>query len=269
MIADLHIHTTVSDGRLSPQDIVKQAEETGLSTISITDHDTVEAHRILRAYENNSKLRIIPGIEFSTDLPQHEVHILGYCIDIENQKLNDQLDLIVQDRVRRIDTMVVKLNELGYKINHARVLEIAGQATSVGRPHVAKALVEQGYFNTVTEAFETVLSNNGAAYVPHYKLLPEQVIRLVKQAGGYPVLAHPGLIGSDELVYDIIKLGIAGLEVYHPEHDIAVTNKYLSIAQKYNLKITGGSDFHGIPGRYPEKLGIFAIQADLVEYLSE
>lgn len=272
MIADLHIHSTASDGRLSPREIVNQAMRVGLSHIAITDHDTVAAHKELRRAvaldQAVSKPAIIPGIEFSTDLPKHEVHILGYYIDIDNSKLSSQLEVILNDRLQRSKVMVDKLNKLGYLIDYSRVLAIAGPAKSVGRPHIAKALVEKKYFETVAKAFEQVLAKNGPAYVPHYKLTPEQVISLIEQAGGIAILAHPGLIGDDDLVMDLIKSGIHGLEVYHPEHDQAMTRRYLSIADKYNLKITGGSDFHAIPGRYPEELGSFTISTAIVDALS-
>ncbi|MDF2572424.1 MAG: phnPP [Sporomusa sp.] len=272
MTADLHIHTTASDGRLSPQEVIRQAQDAGLRYIAITDHDTVGAHLELRrdGFLNNvaPKLSIIQGLEFSTDLPWHEVHILGYFIDIDNSKLRDQLEIIVRDRLRRSRTMVEKLNQLGYSIDYTRVLEFAGQAMAVGRPHVAKVLVENGYVKSVSEAFDLLLAKNGPAYVPHYKLTPEQAIRLIAQAGGIAVLAHPGLIGDDSVVLNLIKAGIHGLEVYHPEHDQAMTSRYLAIASKYNLKITGGSDFHAIPGRYPERLGEFTISTNLVVVLS-
>lgn len=271
MSVDLHIHTTASDGRLSPIEIIRQAELAGLTHISITDHDTVAAYSDLAKagfLNKSANLSIIPGIEFSTDLPQREVHILGYCIDIGNVKLKEQLEIIRADRLKRSQLIVAKLNKLGYLIEYSRVLDIAGQAQSVGRPHIAKALVESGYFKTITEVFEQVLSKDSPAYVPHFKLTPEQVIRLIEQVGGSAILAHPGLIGDDNLVIDLIKAGIQGIEVYHPEHDQAATDKYLAIANKYNLKITGGSDFHAIPARFPEKLGIFTVNATLVDFLS-
>lgn len=271
MIADLHIHTTASDGRLSPLEVVQQAKLARLSHISITDHDTVAAYEELREAgghlnTNASGLSIIPGIEFSTDTPHHEVHILGYCVDIDNSKFRSQLAAILDDRLKRSAKIVDKLNKLGYSIDYANVLTIAGQTRAVGRPHIAQALVEKGYFPTVVEAFKHVLDKNSPAYVPHYKLTPEQVIRLIEQAGGMAILAHPRLVGDDKLVVDLIKTGIHGLEVYHPEHDQAATKKYLAMANQYNLKITGGSDFHAIPDRYPGKLGIFTISAALIDF---
>lgn len=270
MTADLHIHTTASDGRLSPHEVVRQAELAGLSYIAITDHDTVAAYAELNGYVHTaaSRLSIIPGIEFSTDLPRHEVHILGYCIDINNVRFRDQLESILADRLKRSRLIVDKLNKLGYSIDYNRVMDTAGQTRAIGRPHIAKVLVEDGHFKSIREAFEQVLGKNSPAYVPHYKLTPEQVIKLIEQVGGTAILAHPGLIGDDKLVLDLIKAGIHGLEVYHPEHDQASANKYLAFANKYNLKVTGGSDFHAIPGRYPEKLGSFTVSATLVDFLS-
>ena len=268
MTADLHIHSTASDGRLSPGEIVRQAAAAGLSHIAITDHDTVAAHLELRAAgSKENRLAVIPGIEFSTDLPGHEVHILGYFIDIDNSRLRDQLEIILDDRLQRSQKMVQKLKQLGYVIDYDKVVDFAGRAMAIGRPHIAQALVDGNYFDTVKEAFAVLLANNGPAYVPHYKLTPEQAIRLIEQAGGIAVLAHPGLIGDDNLVLTMIKAGVRGLEAFHPDHDQAMTNKYLAIANKYNLKITGGSDFHAIPGRYPEKIGEFTISAILVDAL--
>lgn len=271
MIADLHIHTTASDGRLSPNEVIYQAELAGLTHISITDHDTIAAYEQLREEGkiiSPAKLTIIPGIEFSTDLPRHEVHILGYYVDIDNSKFKEQLEIILNHRLSRCQLMVEKLNQLGYDISYSQILAIAGQAKSVGRPHIAKALVAGGFFETVSEAFEFALAKNGPAYVPHYKLTPAQVIKLIGQVGGIAVLAHPGLVGDDALVMELIKAGIRGLEAYHPEHDQTATQKYLALANKYNLKITGGSDFHAIPGRYPEKLGMFTVPAAIIDSLS-
>ncbi|EAX46351.1 PHP C-terminal domain protein [Thermosinus carboxydivorans Nor1] len=263
MAADLHIHTTASDGRLNPGEVVEQAVQAGLNCIAITDHDTVDGLKILME-ENKEGLRIIPGIEFSTDLPQHEVHILGYYIDWCEDELCSCLERLAAGRQTRLRLMVDKINRLGYKIDYERVIEIAGNSVAVGRPHVAKALVEQGFFPSVNDVFKSLLRKNGPAYVPHYKFTPLEVINLIKKAGGFAVLAHPGLIGSDNIVAELIRLGLDGLEVYHPEHNTEQTEKYLQIAEKNSLFVTGGSDFHGIPGRFPPVLGIFTIDSNLV-----
>ena len=271
MTADLHVHTTASDGRLSLADIIEQAIQAKLSYIAITDHDTVDGLRQLPSLQQSlpASLVVIPGIELSADFQEHEVHILGYYIDIFNAELRHQLDFLINHRHERAKEIIIKLNQLGYGITYKRVLELAGQVTAIGRPHIAKALVEKAYFPTVSAVFTTLLDTNGPAYVPHYKLTPEQVIRLIKQAGGVPVLAHPGLIGNDKIVVEVIDSGILGLEVYHPKHDEGQTRKYLELANNHQLAITGGSDFHAIPARFPPKLGIFTIPATLVCHLQK
>ena len=270
MRADLHIHTTASDGRLSPQEIVRQAVDAGLSHISITDHDTVDglAELCRAGMLNDKRIAVIPGIEFSTDLPMHEVHILGYHIDIFNSTLQKQLAVIVNDRRDRVGRIVTKLTELGYPIDESRVIELAGASTSIGRPHIARALVEKGYFANITEVFHALLYKNGPAYVPHFKLDYHSVLDLIAAAGGISVLAHPGLIGNDGIVDDIIAAGVRGIEVYHPRHDSGQTKKYLELAGRHRLAVTGGSDFHAIPTRFPEKLGIFTIPAELAVQLT-
>jgi len=265
MKADLHIHTTASDGRLSPVSIIKAAIEAGLSHIAITDHDTVDGLLELAnaGFTLPSTLSLIPGIELSSDLPNCEVHILGYNIDIHNRKLHDQLQLLIAHRHERAPKMISKLNELGYFITYERVLQLADKATSIGRPHIAKALVEKGYFPTITEVFIQLIGKNGPAYIPHYKLTPSQVIELIIGAGGIPTLAHPALINNDEVVMDLIHAGIQGLEVYHPTHSEEQITKYLTLANHHQLLITGGSDFHAIAGRFPEALGVFTLPSAL------
>lgn len=267
MTADLHIHTNASDGKYTPEELVMQAREAGLTYVSITDHDTVAGLRQLISHRVG--LKIIPGLELSTDLANREVHILAYSFDMDHPQLCSELEKIVEDRFLRVKKMVKKLNSLGYAVDYDHILEIAGQATSVGRPHVAKALVERGYFKQVGDAFLGLLEKNGPAYVPHYKMSPETAIRLVHCAGGIPVIAHPGLIGDDSFVLHLIQEGAKGLEVYHPKHDQFQTDKYLNLAQARNLLITGGSDFHGIQGRFPERLGEFTIPDALAVALAK
>lgn len=271
MTADLHIHTTASDGRLSPESVLAEAIQAGLSHIAITDHDTVDG--LLQLYEDEenipSNIRVIPGIEFSTELPKNEIHILGYYIDIYNTQLRDQLKSLVANRHQRTKQMIIKLNQLGYAIDYLHVLQLAKQVTSIGRPHLAEALVQKGYFGTVSDAFNVLLDKSGPAYVPHYKMTPAQVIALIKAAGGIPVLAHPGLVGDDNIILDVINAGVLGLEVYHPTHNEIQIKTYLTLANQYQLAITGGSDFHAIPARFPQKLGMFTIPAELANKLKK
>lgn len=271
MIADLHIHTTASDGRLSPEEILEQAANAGLAYIAITDHDTVDG--LLRLQNlcpaNSENPVILSGIEFSADFPDNEVHILGYGFNPIHPELQQQLEILTQDRLTRAERMTKKLAMLGYPVDFSRLLEIAGGATSVGRPHVAAALLEKGYFPTVGAVFENLLEKSKPGYLPHYKIPAQDIIELIKTAGGIPVLAHPGLVGDEQLVREIIRMGVLGIEVYHPKHDPSQIKHYHALATERQLLITGGSDFHAIPGRYPERLGEFTVPGELALNLTD
>jgi predicted metal-dependent phosphoesterase TrpH len=262
MVADLHVHTTASDGRYTPEEIWAMACRADLSHLAITDHDTLDGLLALTGREGAGPV-LVPGIEFSTDLPDCEVHILGYHFDPADSELNRQIGIITRDRLDRAERMVAKLARLGYPVSCERVLAHAGDASAVGRPHVAAALVEKGYFPDVAAAFAVALEHGKPGYVPHYKLKPRDVVALIKGAGGLAVLAHPGLVGDDAVVRAMVGLGMDGIEAYHPDHDRAATEKYLAMAAELGLAVTGGSDFHGIPGRFPETLGEFTVPGDL------
>lgn len=269
MKADLHVHTTASDGRMSPAEVMAAAAAAGLSHIAITDHDTLDGFTAILSRPPASTMPVlIPGIEFSTDLPANEVHILGYYINPNNSELCRQIRLISEDRTGRAERMVAKLTKLGYPLSVDRVMAIAGDTSAVGRPHVAAALVERGYFPDIATVFEAVLSHDRPGYVPHYKLSPAESIALIKGAGGLAVLAHPGLVGDDAVVRKVIDLGIDGLEVYHPMHASAATAKYAALAATHRLAVTGGSDFHALPGRFPEQLGVFTVPGELAQRLA-
>ena len=261
MASDLHIHTSASDGRLSPQEIVLLAIKNKLKYIAITDHDTIDG--LLELDEKNllmqESINIITGIEFSADMPSNEVHILGYCIDLSYCPLQEKLKSLVDVRWNRLDSMLEKLNRLGYAIKKEEVLEIAGNTTSIGRAHVARCLVEKKYFKRLGDVFDQLLGKNCPAYEHHAKLTCEEIIQLITQSGGLSVVAHPGMIGDDEIVHNLIDSGVNGIEVFHPKHSKADVIKYMNLAKKHNLIITGGSDFHAIKTRYPENLGMFII----------
>jgi len=261
MSSDLHMHTRCSDGLLNPEELVEAAKAAGLNYIAITDHDTVNG--ICQLYEAGlypaKGIKIIPGIEFSAHHETQEIHILGYNIDIYDKNLTDRLNDVVEGRWDRFSNMVKRLQELEYDISETDVLEIAGDSTSISRSHIAQVLVKKGYFPTVKDCFDEVLEKGRPAYVSHFLLEPEEIIDLIKQSGGIPVLAHPKLIKDDTLVEQLLKQGIEGVEAYYPKHSPEDTERYVAMANKYNLMITGGSDFHGIPGRLPKSLGEFVI----------
>ncbi|MDR1702900.1 MAG: PHP domain-containing protein, partial [Sporomusaceae bacterium] len=265
-----------SDGVLDPVRLVHEAQIAKLQKIAITDHDTVDGLVVLKKagfldrFSSAERPHIITGIELNADFPGYEVHILGYFIDIENEKLRSKLKLLVENRRQRLLLMVEKISSLGYDLKYEDVVELALNSTAIGRPHVAKALLRTGYFKNIKHVFDTLLSKGCPAYIPQYRLPLAEVTEIIRAAGGVAVLAHPGLVGNDTLVLKIInQADIIGLEVYHPTHDAAQVEKYSALALKHNLKITGGSDFHGIAGRFPEKLGIFYVPADLADSLRE
>ncbi len=262
MASDLHVHTSFSDGKLTPEELVAAAKAVGLKYIAITDHDTVEG--IGHLYENgfypSRGIHIIPGIEFSAHHPTQEIHILGYNIDIYHRTLADKLNEVSEARWTRFSEMVRKLQEQGYDINETDVLTLAGASRSISRSHVARVLVKKGHFPSVREAFNAVLEKGKSCYVPHYRLEAADIIDIIKQAGGTPVLAHPKLIHDDEIVESLCRQGIEGLEVFYPRHDDADVGHYMAMAEKYKLIVTGGSDFHGFPTRYPTELGVFTVE---------
>lgn len=250
MFADLHLHTTASDGLETPFKIVEMAKKMGFKCISITDHDTVDGLSEAQKAAEQLGIELIPGIELSTLFEGKEVHILGYCIDPNNQMLKDLLSKFIESRKKRARKIVEKLNELGVDVSMSRVEEIA-KGEFVGRPHIARAMMEKGYVSSLSEAFtKDYLGNGGRAYVERYKLYTHEAINFIKQIGAVAVLAHPGIdtVGGRLTHYEIeqiIEMGIEGIEVFYPEHDAAQTRFYKNLAQTHNLVITGGSDYHG------------------------
>ena len=262
MPSDLHIHSTYSDGKDTPEEIVEAAKTAGLRYISITDHDSVEG--VTALYESghyaSGSLRIIPGVGFSTSDGQHEIHILGYNIDIYDSRLQEKLEEISEARWTRFTEIVERLRDLGYEIGETEVLTDEGMCKAVGRSHVARVLVKKGYFDSIRTCFEQLLRRGQPAYVPHFRLVPEEVISLIKGAGGIPVLANPKAIEDAQIIEDLIAQGIQGIEAFYPGYDRADTQHFLDIAQQNGLLVSGGSDYRGGPGRESEEIGRFTIE---------
>ncbi len=244
---DLHTHSTASDGELPPTELVRLALERGLSTIALTDHDTVAGLDAAIAAAGGTSLQVIPGVELSADVPQNEVHVLGYYIDWHSPAFERMLAKFREGRYGRAEKMVRKLTGLGAPISFERVKEIAGDA-SIGRPHVAQALLEAGHVSSVTEAFDKYIGRNGPAYVERYRLTPEDAVGLILSTGGVPVLAHPREV--TEYILPLVRAGLVGLEVYYGLYDDATIQSLAHLARQYDLIATGGSDFHGL-----EKMG--------------
>ena len=262
MPSDLHIHTTFSDGRNTPEEIVEAAKEAGLRYISITDHDTVEG--VTELYESghfaSGSLRLISGVGFSTGDDGHDVHILGYNIDIYDAGLQEKLEEISEARWTRFTEIVELLRGLGYEIGETEVLTDEGLCKAIGRSHVARVLVKKGYFSSIRECFDQLLKRGRPAYVPHFRVPAEELISLIKEAGGIPVLANPKALGDEQAIAALIAQGIQGLEAYYPTYDCQDTQHYLDVAQKHGLLVSGGSDYRGFSGRGAEKIGQFAIE---------
>ncbi|OPZ74313.1 MAG: Error-prone DNA polymerase [Firmicutes bacterium ADurb.Bin456] len=268
MRADLHIHTTYSDGTKSPEEIVSLAKSVGLAAIAITDHDTLEGVEPAIEAGRRQNLEVIPGIELSAECKSGEIHILGYLIDLKQQEFLDKLSLFRQSRIDRMKKMIKKLRELGLEVQFNRVLEISGYG-SLGRPHLAAALLETGAIKSTQEAFDRYIGEGKEAYVPRYKLNPDGAIKLIRDAGGVPVLAHPGMIESTPTPEELIVSGLAGLEAYHPAHSRELSAYYVRLARAKGLIITGGSDYHGPghPGRYG--LGSFTVPRGVLSDLKK
>ena len=268
MKADLHLHTTASDGRLEPKDIVSLAVKVGLDVIAITDHDTIDGITpALAAAKDFPSLMVIPGVEINTDVPNGEVHILGYFIDYTDQKLAVALQRLRDSREGRAQRMITKLSELGMNIELQRVLELA-QGGSVGRPHVAQALFEKDYVSSEKEAFDKYIGHDGPAYVERYKLLPAEAVELIVDARGLPVLAHPADIGDlKELVPKLKGVGLIGIEVYYRGYSSEVIAGLLKIAEQYDLVPTGGTDYHAFNDGLEVMIGGALAPAQSVERL--
>jgi predicted metal-dependent phosphoesterase TrpH len=248
MSADLHIHTTASDGLFSPEEVVRMAKDTGLQAIAITDHDTVGGVAQAAVAAAKLGMELVPGIEISTLADGQDVHVLGYFVDTEQEWFLKRLQSLRNTRAERNRKIIEKLNELGIAITWEEVQAKkrgASPEKNIGRPHIAELLVDKGVVRSMDEAFERYLGKDGAAYVTTKRITPFEAIDLIKEAGGVPVLAHPGLYENDALVEEIITHGLAGLEVYHPDHDEERTERYRKMAERHGLIITAGSDFHG------------------------
>lgn len=267
MLVDFHTHTTVSDGRMTPQELMAAAHRNGLSVIAITDHDALDGCRDLA--DPPGGLRVVPGIELSVDDAFSEVHLLGLGIDIEDAQLKETVRILRVDRVNRIEKMVDKLNHLGYDLSVDDIFQNVQAVQSAGRPHVAQALVTKGYFPSVKMAFDKLLHHNGPAYVPHFKLSLSEAVGAIHTAGGLAIVAHPGLIAAEASLRAALASGVDGIEVFHPQHSLAQISQFSALAREKRWLVSGGSDFHAIPGRYPLKPGVFAIPAECVKSLLE
>lgn len=263
---DLHTHTNASDGEHSPEELIALARDRNVAVLALTDHDTTAGiERALAAAEEAGDIELIPGVELSTDVPGHEIHVLGYYVDWRDPDFQVMINRFRDGRVGRAELIVKKLADLGAPISFARVQEIAGDG-AIGRPHVAQALVEAGHVPDVKAAFDRFLAKGMPAYVEHYSLPPAEAVALILSANGVPVLAHPR--GIESYVPELVKAGLIGLECYYPEYDDNVRSSLVSLAKQFGLIATGGSDFHGLHKMgHMSGLGEVNVPSEVVEKL--
>ncbi len=264
---DLHLHTLFSDGTYTPEELVANALKKRLSAIAVVDHDTVGGVGLAVDAACESDLEVLSGIELSAAYNNQEVHILGYLVDYKKKSFLEKLESLKMNRVERVYKMVAKLNALGINLTPESVFALAGGGT-VGRLHIARALVKEGLVGSLFEVFQKYIGDNGPAYVLGFRFSPKEAIKFIKDSGGIPVLAHPYTLKNDELIPEFAKLGLMGLEVYYPEHSQGMVNFYLELAKKNNLLVTGGSDCHG-KAKPEVRIGSIKVPYELVTKLKE
>jgi hypothetical protein len=241
---DLHMHSTTSDGELGPAEVVHLAQEVGLACIALTDHDATGGVLAAQAAGKQLGLEVFAGVEINSEGEHGDAHILGYFLDINYAPLQEQLLAIRDARVGRARGMLKKLAELGMPLEWDAVMAFAGDALSIARPHVARAMVQAGYVGSTQEAFDKYISTEGPAYVNRLRLEMREAIGLIHAANGVAVLAHAGDSGLIHLVPALVEAGLDGVEVYYPDHTAAQQAELLDLATRYDLVVTGGSDFH-------------------------
>ena len=247
---DLHLHTTHSDGSFSTRDVMAFAKQAGVTALAITDHDIVEGIAEATAIGAELGIEVVPGVEISSRLGESELHILGYFLNWTDPLLAQRLSTLRDSRHTRNPKIVQRLNELGIPITYEEVRALAG-TESVGRPHIARLLMEKKFVTSAKEAFDRYLANGRPAFVDRELPEPAEAVRWIREAGGVPVLAHPTWVrtyadGFRTLVRDLKAAGLGGIEVHYSTHTPSQTTEYLELAKQCDLLVTGGSDFHGV-----------------------
>jgi predicted metal-dependent phosphoesterase TrpH len=266
---DLHMHTVFSDGASQPEDLVKGALEIGLQAIAITDHDNTESLARAQEAAKDTSLTIIPGIEVNTSWNGQEIHILGYYIDPENRELINIIKKHRDARIRQIKTMVEQIRKKAkITLSFDDVMAHSRSEGSLGRPHVAQAIVDKGGAATIGEAFAKYLNPKASTYVRRETVSPHEAVEAIYECDGIAVIAHPGdMVIIEDLVKDLMNYGLRGLEAYHKSHSPAVIEFHCSLAEKYNLVVTGGTDYHGPGDSYVNSLARFFMPESVYDEL--
>lgn len=244
--ADLHNHTTASDGAYSPKELVHQAKLNKLHAVGITDHDTTDGLDEAQRAGQEFSIEVVPGIELSTQIDNKDVHILGYYMDYNLPWFQDMLSTIRDERYTRAKKTVCNLvKQYGMDLDFQEVLKQSGGKANIGRPHIARAMIDKGIVVDIPEAFKRYLGEDCPGYVGRYKLSVKEAIEMINNAGGVPILAHPGLLENDPIIEELIPLSLMGIEAYHSKHNIHQSKYYNGIGRANGLIVTGGSDSHG------------------------
>ncbi len=246
MKVDLHIHTSFSDGVFSPEKIVDTARDAELGAIAITDHDNVLSYKIAKEYANNKSPEILPGVEINTIYKGYEVHILGYFMDLNNSDFQKLIKSQQQARIKQTKEIIALLNKrAGIKITFDSIINQVAPGGSIGRPHIAKAITNAGGTSSVIEAYNKYINDDSNVYVQRKTVTPFEAVEVIYEAGGIPVFAHPYDVDiAEQLIKEMINFGLRGIEAYHRKHSPAIIEYFSTLAEKYGLIITGGSDFH-------------------------
>ncbi|PDO11821.1 MAG: phosphatase [Candidatus Reconcilbacillus cellulovorans] len=273
--ADLHVHTSVSDGDFPPAEVVRLAAEAGLQAIAVTDHDTLDGFSEAAEAGRRWGVEVVPGVEISTSSDGKDIHVLGYFVDVSDARFRERLAYQRDARRRRNERMAERLRELGVPVALEEIEEEARRSGKpnrhIGRAHIADWLVRNGYAESRADAFRRWLGREGAAYVALSRIAPEEAIRWIHEAGGAAVLAHPGLYGVPDLVDRLAAFGLDGVEAYHSDHDADQEAFYAAAAERLGLVATAGSDFHGRRGGdfFHGPVGNRRISRDVLEHLKE
>ncbi len=245
MFADLHLHTNFSDGTYTPEELAGHGKRVGLDAMALTDHDTIEGCERMAAACQKLEIEFIPGTELTAEVHGTELHLLGFFLDTKNPKLLRETAKFQAVRQERIHEMVARLHKLGVPLRAETVFEIAN-CRSPGRPHVARALIREGFCLNMEEAFDRFLKKDRPAWVPKCKISALDAIELIHGADGLAVMAHPGLNRTDSIIPGLLEAGMDGIECFHSKHSPKTSEHYLQLAAKHNLFVTGGSDCHGL-----------------------
>jgi predicted metal-dependent phosphoesterase TrpH len=269
-LIDLHTHTTASDGRCTPAELVALASSAGVRVLGVTDHDTVAACDAVAEACAAADIEFVPGIEVTAVRDEIDVHTLGYFLDIHSPVFAEFLQEQRQQRLTRLRLMIERLSQLGIVLDPEAILKPASedQSKSAGRPWIARALVAAGHVSSIGEAFERWLATGRPAFVARIGAPPEQVIARVHEAGGIASIAHPGLLQRDEWLPELVESGLDAIEAYHTDHDEQATARYAGLAKKLGVAVSGGSDYHGDPSHGGRSIGGVSLPREEYERLS-